>query len=599
MKKLHWPKNKKVWVAIGALLVAALVAFLCIWQQVNQPGTDPTDPSATQSTQKDPLLPDFIGMAKAIKNNLVLALQDMKQSNWDGAREKLLAVQKDIATVRSFADKLPFLIDLIPQAKSLYDLLCAVDMALPDVLLPAVDLLESRPLSALSVGDGFDVTLLHDYISFAESVMPKLEQLLAAANAADLSILDSEGKITQALESVNQLMEGYREHPQILPMLKTILGEQEDRFYLIAVQNPSEIRASGGFPGFMGTLRIENGILTLGDFESVVKFLAAKKPNNIQITKEETALFNYLSTMNIPRDADLCPDFVRVAHIWASSYEEWRKQEVAGIISITPHLVQRLLAATGTEIALSDGWVLNGENALRVLIHDIYFKYFDRRYPHPDRLKLSDQLFAEAAEQTMKVLTGDISADKLLAYLPVLKESIADRTLMLWLKDEQEQSFVVDMGWHGGLNTDPQKPEAGVYVNVVSASKMGWFLLMDTQIGQRTQNADGSYTYPITVTFSNNVTEEEIRAASTYISGGLAGAMRAVAYFFAPAGGTVDHFTASNGKTIHIMPYNGMTLGFTGDFLVKPNEEITITYTVTTAPGVETPLVFSKTPTAQ
>ena len=31
----------------------------------------------------------------------------------------------------------------------------------------------------------------------------------------------------------------------------------------------------------------------------------------------------------------------------------------------------------------------------------------------------------------------------------------------------------------------------------------------DTQIGERTQNADGSYTYPVTVTFSNNITTEE------------------------------------------------------------------------------------------
>ena len=251
------------------------------------------------------------------------------------------------------------------------------------------------------------------------------------------------------------------------------------------------------------------------------------------------------------------------------------------------------------EIELSDGLVLNGDNAIKVLIHDIYFKYYNRQYYYSDRNTVSDKLFAEAAEKIMKTLTGNISASQLLEYLPVMKDSVKDRTLMLWMKDEKEQAFVADMGWDGRLNRDPQNPEAGIYVNVVSASKMGWFLLMDTEIGERTQNTDGSYTYPISVTFSNNVTEEEINAADTYISGGLGGAMRAVAYFFAPAGGSVGNFTATNGQDITLKTYNGMILGFTDQFLIKPDERITVTYTVTAAPGVDTPLAISKNPTAQ
>ncbi len=64
---------------------------------------------------------------------------------------------------------------------------------------------------------------------------------------------------------------------------------------MIAVQNPSEIRASGGFPGFIGMLRIEEGILTLGEFSSVTNFLTTWRLKDIQITQEEVALFHYLS----------------------------------------------------------------------------------------------------------------------------------------------------------------------------------------------------------------------------------------------------------------------------------------------------------------
>ena len=82
-------------------------------------------------------------------------------------------------------------------------------------------------------------------------------------------------------------------------------------------------------------------------------------------------------------------------------------------------------------------------------------------------------------------------------------------------------------------------------------------------------------------------------------TGGQGGNITSAAFFFAPAGGTVSDFVASNGQKIQIKTYNGLELGFMDRFALKPDIPIVITYNVTTAPGVETPLTFSKTPTAQ
>lgn len=600
MEQSRCTNSKRVLIIVAVLLTIALLVFMCTQLlPKHDENTDTSSPAVTEETKKELHLPDLLGTAKAIKGNLMSALEDIKRNHLDSARTKLDTAQKDIAAVRTWVEKIPLLVKFVPQARDLYELLNAADMAIPEVVMPAIDLLETHPISGISVGEGFDTKLLCTYIDFLESVMPKLETLLEAANAIDLSLLDSEGKITEALGTANNLLGIYHEKPEILSVIKAMLGGQGDRTYLIAVQNPSEIRAAGGFPGSMSTLRIEAGILTLDDFAPVRNFLPYRAPYSNNITQEELALFTYLSGMQTSWDAELCPDFERVGYIWASAYEYKRNEPVAGVISISPHIVQRVLAATNGKIELSDGLVLTPDNATKVLIHDIYFKYFNRHHMDPNGAVISDQLFAEAAKKTMKKLTDNISVTQLLQYLPVFKDSIEDRTLMLWMKDEKEQAFVVDMGWHGGLNRDPQNPEAGVYVNVVSASKMGWFMLMDTEIGERTKNADGSYTYPITVTFSNNITEEEIKSADDYISGGLGGAMSTVAYFFAPAGGSVDNFTATNGRAIKLKTYNGMSLGFMDRFMLKPGEPVTVTYTVTTAPGVDTPLVFSKTPTGQ
>lgn len=601
--------SKKPWLIAAAALAVVLIAVLCISLRAGS-GTDvnPALPNtsqdgqsgqSSQNSREELRLPDLLGTAKTIKRNLVSALEDMKQGDYDEARRKMTSVREDIAAVHKLIGGMPLLLKLIPQAQNIHDLLGVADMAIPDILLPAIDLMEARPLSGLSVGDGFDTKLLCEYVDFLDSVMPKLEELTEAANSVNFKLLDSDGKIAESLDSINGLVDIYRENPSFCSMLKAMLGGEEDRTYLMAVQNPAEIRASGGFPGSMSTMRIQDGILTIGDFVTVTNVLTFQQPRDVQITTEEYALFSYLAGMQAPRDADLCPDFERVGSIWAISYEQRHNEPLAGVISLTPHLVQRFLDVLDQEIELSEGFLLNGDNAMKVLLHDIYFKYYDRYHPHPNRHVISDQLFAEAAKKTMELLTSDISTSKLIKLLPVLKDSFADRTLMLWMKEEEEQAFVVDRGWSAGLNKDPEKPQAGIYFNCVSASKMGWFTLMDTEVGKPSKNRDGSYTYPITVTLTNNISDEEIQAASRYISGVGAGAFQGVTYFFAPAGGSVGNFTASNGQEIPIKTYNGMTLGFMDMFILWPNKPITITYTVTTAPGVDTPLVLSKTPTAQ
>lgn len=591
--------TKKQWliIALAGVLLLTLIGIFCFFSgDAADPGKNPQ--SGENDNQKTSVT-ELIDSVKGIKNEIKLLLRDIKNEDMDSARTRATHISGTITAVRKPVDQAASLLGgTVPVLRDIQNLLDTAEMAMAEMLQPAIDLMEAHPLSQLKVEDGFNTRLLGHYIDFAESVMPKVEIVLEQLSAIDLSFLDSSGEIAGYLDTANELMEFYHSNPEILPMIKSMMGAEEDRLYVMAVQSPAEIRASGGFPGSIGTIRIQDGVLTLGDFKSVTYMLSAATPKEIRITQEERQLFHYLSGIQTPRDSDLCPDFERVGHIWALAYEAKNHEPVAGVISVTPHIVERLLAVMGTEIELSDGLVINGENAMKVLQHDVYYKYFGRSAVGNGNAA-SDLIFAEAAQKTMKALTENLSLSDIMDYLPVAKESFEDRTLMLWMKEESEQAFVVEMGWSGGLNRDPEKPEAGVYYNCILPSKMGWYVMMDTSIGERTKNEDGSYTYPVTVTFYNNATVEEIKTAQTYISGGLEGMIRSVAYFFAPAGGTVSDFSASNGQKIKLTTYNGLELGFMDQFLLKPDTPITITYLVTTAPGAEEPLTFSKTPTAQ
>ena len=581
-------------------ILAAVLVLLAVLAGIRR-FSPQEDPSADQSEQG--LTMSFVkAAAKNAIKELKLVLADIQENDLDSARERISDLYRTVDSVRAPVERSISLFGSNAQLRKKLEkvmvLLDTADMALTEIAVPAIDLLEAYPISGLKVGDGFDTKLVGHYLDFAESVMPQIGQVLDCANSIDLQELDGDGEISGYLELANQIVEIYRNDPSVISMLKAMLGVDEDRLYVVAVQNPVEIRASGGFPGSVGTMRIQDGVLTVGDFQSVTYMLSSSKPKDIQITNEEWELFNYLSGIQTPKDADLCPDFERVGHIWASAYEEMHREPVAGVLAVTPHIVQRILNATGQTIELFDGLVMNGENAMEVLLHDIYFKYFSQDYV-ADREKISDDLFADAAAKTMGILTDNVSISQFLKYIPVLKESVEDRTLMLWMKDETEQAFVTKAGLDGGLNSDPRNPAAGVYFNCILPSKMGWYFLMDTQIGERTGNEDGSYTYPVTVVFNNNATEDEMQIAATYITGGMSGSIRGTAYFFAPAGGSVSEFTVSSGQKIQMKTYHGLELGFMDAFVLKPNTPITITYRVTTAPGVEKHLEISKTPTAQ
>lgn len=608
MQKNIWKTKKLGWgkIAVALTLFAALLTGCGNSSKANvenQPSSqqESTAIEASEETTGELNVTDLLKEATALKDDLETAMEDVKtgdiataKSKMDRASQKTTTIRSSLTmTMENLGDSVP---SMQAQLKNIYDLLDLADVTLKTVMQPSLDYFQNHAFSEIRSGDGVNTKLICDYLDFAESLMPNIQSLVEQANAVDMSLVDSEGKITGYLETANDLLAAYQKDNSIFDRLKAIFGADGDRLYVIAAQNSAEIRASGGFPGAVGTIRIHDGVLVLEDFKKVYSVFSSHTPAQANITNTEIRLFH--GGLSAPRDADYCPDFERVAYIWALGYEAKQGEHVDGVISATPAIVQKLLAATDEEIKLFDGTILTGEVATKVLLHDLYFQYFGNDYIN-GRNAITDQLFADAAKKTAQKLTENLEVSDLMQYMTVAKDSFADRTLMLWMEDEAEQAMIRKLGWNGGLNTDPENPQAGIYYNCTVASKMGWFLVMDTEVGERAKNEDGSYTYPITVTFSNDMTEEELREASSYITGGNHGAIGGSAYFFAPAGGTVSDFNADNGSNIEVTSYNDLQLGYMRIFNIYPDRPVTVTYNATTAPGVETPLTLSKTPTVQ
>lgn len=598
-QKTHFKK-----IIAGALLAALLLTGCGKKDENLHPDwLDATAPTAaTEAPVKELTVPELVKAIASLKKDTEDVLDEVKDGEITQAREKLAAISQNTAavelsldkTIESLGEGMPSIQKQMVNARELLNLL---DLTSEKLLSPVIDQLEAHPASELKGEGGIQVAWLNAYLDFAEALMPDIQAVVEKANTVDLSLIDSDGDMAEYLEKANGLLEMYQKDNTVLDRLKAMLGGDGDRVYLLAAQNSAEIRASGGFPGAMGVVRITDGTLVVEDFHKVYDVLASYTPAKAEITTQENNLFH--GGLSAPRDADYCPDFERVADIWAMGYEAKQGEHIDGVISATPTLVQRLLKAGEKEIKLFDGTVLNGDNAVKVLQHDLYFDYFSNDNYIASRTVVSDQLFADAAKKAMDAVLEDMDMSSLTGILTAAGESFEDRTLMLWMEDPQEQEILRKLGWNGGLNTDPQKPQAGIYYNCIVASKMGYFLIMDAQMGEGTRNEDGSYTYPITVTFSNDITAEEVRQASSYITGGVGGAIGGSAYFFAPAGGTVSDFTTNNGTNVEKHTYHDLDLGYIRPFQIRNGSPVVVTYNVTTAPGVDAPLTFSMTPTVQ
>lgn len=542
---------------------------------------------------------DIKHQAVVLKADLKNVLSALKAQDADSTYAACDELDIALDNINATLDKpLWKIVYKVPKFKGYIDsvekLLSLVDEASNDIARPTAAVLEEYPLSELKVDEGFNITVINAYLSLLEDIEPKIDDIVYSMNQVDLP-MGLNSMISDYSVQIASMTGSYDNLKEFLPLFKTFIGDGSDRTYLLAAQNSSEIRASGGFPGSIGTIRIRDGVLTIGNFSSVYKVLASYTPSAANITSEEKELFG--SWMNGPRDACFDPDFERVAYIWALAYEQKNSEHVNGVVSLTPAIIQGMLEYIGN-VTLSDGTELTSENATKVLQYDLYYKYLNAN-ASATAGDYVDDLFAETAKATMSKLVSDFDVKKAGDYYKVFSDGAKNRTVMMWMEDEEEQELVKNAGCSGGLNEDPENPETGVYFSISDPCKLGWFLDIDTEIGEPVVNDDGTRTYDVTATYSNVLSNADKVNAGNYILGSYGGTITGYIHIFAPAGGTISDIKTSNGGRMYTGTYHNLDVAYMFGNSIAPGSSITITYKVTTAAGVTTPLGVNSTPTLQ
>lgn len=121
----------------------------------------------------------------------------------------------------------------------------------------------------------------------------------------------------------------------LIKILPNLLGEPNDKKYLIIFQNDKELRPTGGFITAYAVFRLEKGIIHVESSNDIYG-LDATIPNK---PKAPRPILDYLPKVPLfnLRDSNLSPDFVESMKTFRSMYDKSSGPAVDGIIAIDTH----------------------------------------------------------------------------------------------------------------------------------------------------------------------------------------------------------------------------------------------------------------------
>lgn len=538
---------------------------------------------------KDQLLGGDMAAAKATSQNMsdtMNKLHDTTSSPLWAAATIIPVVGSDIQTVRIVSDS----------AQSLVE----------DVLMPAMDTIPADGLKSLMSENGaINVSLIDDLLTTVSDAAPVISENAAKLDETPEPTID---QLKKPIEQVKSLMSTLApiadSATELKDTLPAMLGAEGKRNYLIIACTSAEMRSSVGFAGSYGLMTVDNGKISLGDFFGFDQNprLANSAPS---ATEEDIRLFRWESSVD-SRDVTQIIDFQRVGEIESEIWEANGHGRVDGVIALDTVVLQRMLGLTGTTVNTPGGDSLNKDNASDFLLNGVY-----KKYPNG---KDQDAVFALVADTAAKGIFGNLGKVNIANFAKVISTAIDQGRIAVYMKNDNEEAMLEDLGFTGTVNGDEKVPETGVYMSACFGGKMYYYLASDIQVGKAVKNADGTTTYDMKVTFKDTLDSAEFATLPNYITNGnQAGSLEFLIYLLAPTGGKITDmktdgtFRGASGfntafaigaggeATMNETTYQGNDLWY-GWAVIEMGDEMVLNYKVTTAPGAEGELVVRTTP---
>ncbi|HRY52373.1 MAG TPA: DUF4012 domain-containing protein [Candidatus Portnoybacteria bacterium] len=274
-------------------------------------------------------------------------------------------------------------------------------------------------------------------IGQAQNALAAAGKSLSEVNASDLPA-DLAPQVASLQEKMAPLLEAAGQLQNWSNIFLEVLGHERAKKYLLVFQNNSEARPTGGFIGTYGLVDLDEGRLKNLFIDGIFN-LDGQLYEKITPPKP----IQKISTAWSTHDANWFADFPTSARKIMSFYEKAGGQTVDGVISLTPTVVERLLALTGPIDLPQYGVSLNKDNFLDLTQYKVEVDY-DKELNQPKKI-LADfaPLFLDRLWQVWPQQGKEI--------IGVLADSLAEKHVLFYFSSESLEKTFVEQGWAGEI----------------------------------------------------------------------------------------------------------------------------------------------------
>jgi hypothetical protein len=491
-------------IAVVAVVTAGLVAIGAIWLGIR----------ASQINHDLTAALDLVSQLK----------KDIAADAPDKAEETAGQLQTHTSAAREAAtDPVWTLASTLPVLGSNFSAVAEITRSADDVanlgIVPLVDVIESLNWqSLLPTSQGTDLQPL-------EIAAPNVSSAAHAvrASAERLESIDSSNLLSQvsvplelAKEQLGAATDTLDAAADAAILAPGMLGGGEARSYLLMIQNNAEVRASGGIPGALAVLSLDEGRLALASQSSAGEVGVMAPPVSMDTTQQQIYSGRIGKYM---QDANLTPDFPTAAGLAAKMWERKTGEKVDGVISVDPVALGYLLDATGPidvsrpELSgLSGGKLpveLNSKNVVTTLLSDVYSKI--------EQPKLQDAYFAGVANEIFAALSGGKGDTK--GLVQGISRGAEEGRVLLWSNKAEEQAIISKYSISGAVDGPSVSPaQFGVYFNDGTGAKMDYYVERRVQLVQDCP-VGGYEQITVRVTSTNTAPLDAATTLPAYVTG--------------------------------------------------------------------------------
>lgn len=342
-------------------------------------------------------------------------------------------------------------------------------------------------------------TLTEAIIMFQDKLQKVKEELAAANDLLDKVDLkdvpqDKRDSFKQLKDQLPGAINGIEAFSEYSNTLLALLGHNQSKQYLFLFENNDELRATGGFIGTYGIMKINDGSINQLSIDGIYNPDGQLKERVIPPKPIQK-----MSATWSMHDANWWPDFPKSAEKVAWFYEKTGGPTVDGVIAFTPKIMEDLLKITGPINHEKYGVTVSADNFIELTQYKVE-KDYDKKLNRPKQFLadlaplLLEKIFNAPPEKWVEVMT-------------VFSQDLEGRDIQMYFFDQNIQKQVSDLGWSGEVLNTPKD-----YLSVINTNISG--LKTDKMIDQTIDHQaeikpDGSIVDTVTITRKHNGGKEK------------------------------------------------------------------------------------------